>query len=635
VEAIVKRFSTAAMSHGSTSSEAHATLAIAMNRLGGLSNSGEGGEDPERYQDERNSTIKQVASGRFGVTPAYLASASELQIKMAQGSKPGEGGQLPGHKVTDEIGRIRHTTPGVQLISPPPHHDIYSIEDLSQLIYDLKQANPRAAVSVKLVAEAGVGTVAAGVAKGGADVILISGHSGGTGASPLSSIKNAGVNWELGLAEAQQTLVLNGLRGRVRLRTDGGLKTGRDVVMAALLGADEFSFGTAALVAEGCVMARTCHSNNCPVGIATQRPELRAKFTGTPEQVIHFLLHIAQEVREILATLGARTLDEVIGCTELLRQVRRGVAESDRVDLSALLERLDQPGDAIGNTEAWNGRVTTSELNLQILHDAAPALERGQAVELAYPIINCDRTTGATLAGAIGARYGDAGLPEGTITLRYTGSAGQSFGAFQARGVRTLLVGEANDYVGKGMAGGEISVRMRPEARYASHENTIIGNTVLYGATGGALYAAGRAGERFAVRNSGAVAVIEGLGDHGCEYMTGGVVLVLGATGRNFAAGMTGGLAYVFDEEGSFATRCNPEMVELGAVDDEDDSNIRALLERHLELTGSLRAADLLERWQSVRGQFVRVSPRGLKVQMPQAWLELRERVAEAHATQR
>jgi len=574
VEAIVKRFSTAAMSHGSTSSEAHSTLAIAMNRLGGLSNSGEGGEDPARYSDERNSTIKQVASGRFGVTPAYLASASELQIKMAQGSKPGEGGQLPGHKVTDEIGRIRHTTPGVQLISPPPHHDIYSIEDLSQLIYDLKQANPRAAVSVKLVAEAGVGTVAAGVAKGGADVILISGHSGGTGASPLSSIKNAGVNWELGLSEAQQTLVLNGLRGRVRLRADGGLKTGRDVVMAALLGADEYSFGTAALVAEGCVMARTCHSNNCPVGIATQRPELRAKFTGTPEQVIHFLLHVAQEVRELLARLGARTLDEVIGRTDLLHQVRRGVAESDRVDLSALLERLDQPGDAIRNIEAWNGRVTTSELNLQILHDAAPALEHGQTVELEYPIVNCDRTVGATLAGAIGARYGDAGLPEGTITLRYIGSAGQSFGAFQARGVRSLLVGEANDYVGKGMAGGEIIVRLRPEARYVSHENTIIGNTVLYGATGGALYAAGRAGERFAVRNSGAVAVIEGLGDHGCEYMTGGVVLVLGATGRNFAAGMTGGLAYVFDEDGSFATRCNTEMVELGAVDVEDEANI-------------------------------------------------------------
>jgi glutamate synthase (ferredoxin) len=628
VESIVKRFSTAAMSHGSTSSEAHETLAIAMNRLGGLSNSGEGGEDPARFRDERNSTIKQVASGRFGVTPGYLASASELQIKMAQGSKPGEGGQLPSHKVTEEIGRIRHTTPGVQLISPPPHHDIYSIEDLSQLIYDLKQVNPRAAVSVKLVAEAGVGTIAAGVAKGGADVILISGHSGGTGASPLSSIKNAGVNWELGLAEAQQTLVLNGLRGRVRLRTDGGLKTGRDVVMAALLGADEFSFGTAALVAEGCVMARTCHSNNCPVGIATQRPELRAKFTGTPDQVVHFMLHIAQEVREVLAGLGVRSLDEVIGRVDLLRQVKRGVAESDRVDLSSLLERLDQPGDAIRNAEAWNGRVTTSDLNAQILADAIPALEHGQAVELEYTIVNCDRTVGATLAGAIGSRYGDAGLPEGAISLRFTGSAGQSFGAFQARGVRTLLSGEANDYVGKGMAGGEIIVRPRAEARYAAHENTIIGNTVLYGATGGALHAAGRAGERFAVRNSGAVAVVEGLGDHGCEYMTGGVVLVLGATGRNFAAGMTGGLAYVFDEEGSFPTRCNAEMVELDALEAEDEFNIRALLQRHLEVTGSQRAADLLDRWDSVRSQFVRVAPRGIQVKMPKAWIELRERVA-------
>ncbi|HEU5100009.1 MAG TPA: glutamate synthase large subunit [Roseiflexaceae bacterium] len=630
VESIVRRFSTAAMSHGSTSSEAHATLAVAMNRLGGLSNSGEGGEDPERFQDERNSTIKQVASGRFGVTPGYLASASELQIKMAQGSKPGEGGQLPGHKVTEEIARIRHTTPGVQLISPPPHHDIYSIEDLSQLIYDLKQVNPRAAVSVKLVAEAGVGTVAAGVAKGGADVILISGHSGGTGASPLSSIKNAGVNWELGLAEAQQTLVLNGLRGRVRLRADGGLKTGRDVLMAALLGADEFSFGTAALVAEGCVMARTCHSNNCPVGIATQRPELRAKFTGTPEQVIHFMLHIAQEVRELLAELGARTLDEVIGRTDLLRQIKRGVAESDRVDLSALLERLDQPGEAIRNTQAWNGRVATSEMNAQILRDATPALEHGNEAELEYTIINCDRTVGATLSGAIGERYGDAGLPEGTITLRFTGSAGQSFGAFQARGVRTVLVGEANDYVGKGMAGGEIVVRPRAESRYATHENTIIGNTVLYGATGGALYAAGRAGERFAVRNSGAVAVVEGLGDHGCEYMTGGVVLVLGATGRNFGAGMSGGLAYIFEEEGSFPTRCNTDMVEFSALEAEDEANIRALLAQHLELTGSRRAADLLARWEQVRSQFLRVVPRGMRATMPKAWLELRERVAAA-----
>ncbi len=627
VETILRRFSTAAMSLGSTSSEAHETLAIAMNRIGGLSNSGEGGEAPERYNDERNSPIKQVASGRFGVTPAYLASARELQIKMAQGSKPGEGGQLPGHKVTEEIARVRHTMPGVQLISPPPHHDIYSIEDLSQLIYDLKQVNPRAAVSVKLVSEAGVGTIAAGVAKGGADVILISGHSGGTGASPLSSIKNAGVNWELGLAETQQTLVLNGLRGRVRLRADGGLKTGCDVVMAALLGADEYSFGTAALVAEGCVMARTCHTNNCPVGIATQRADLRAKFTGTPEQVIHFFAHIAQEVREILASLGARSLDEVIGRADLLRQIKRGHAEADRLDLSPLLERLDAAGDPIRNTERWNGYAKVSDLNLQLLEAAAAAVERQAPVELELTIGNCDRTIGATLSGAIGGRYGDAGLPEGTITVRCSGSAGQSFGAFLAPGVRFLLTGEANDYVGKGMAGGEIVVRPAAAARYATHENTIIGNTVLYGATGGSLFAAGRAGERFGVRNSGAVAVIEGLGDHGCEYMTGGMVLVLGMTGRNFAAGMTGGVAYVLDEDGSFPVRCNAELIELGQLDGEDEANIRTLLQRHLGLTGSPRAADLLDRWEQVRDQFVRIAPRGFKIQMNQAWIKLRERV--------
>jgi glutamate synthase (ferredoxin) len=647
VEAILRRFSTAAMSLGSTSSEAHETLAIAMNRIGGLSNSGEGGEAPERYNDERNSPIKQVASGRFGVTPAYVASARELQIKMAQGSKPGEGGQLPGHKVTEEIARVRHTMPGVQLISPPPHHDIYSIEDLSQLIYDLKQANPQAAVSVKLVSEAGVGTIAAGVAKGGADVILISGHSGGTGASPLSSIKNAGVNWELGLAETQQTLVLNGLRGRVRLRADGGLKTGRDVVMAALLGADEYSFGTAALVAEGCVMARTCHTNNCPVGIATQRPDLRAKFSGTPEQVIHFFAHIAQEVREILASLGARSLDEVIGRADLLRQIKRGYAEADRLDLSQVLERLDDTGEPIRNIDRWNGRVTTSELNARILADALSSLglkvksaelpnpnqlstlnsQLLTPIELRYEISNCDRAVGATLSGTIGGRYGDAGLPEGTITVRFRGSAGQSFGAFLAPGVRFLLTGEANDYVGKSMGGGEIVVRPSAAARYATHENTIIGNTVLYGATGGSLYAAGRAGERFAVRNSGAVAVIEGLGDHGCEYMTGGIVLVLGATGRNFAAGMTGGVAYVLDEDGSFPVRCNAELIELGQLDGDDEANIRTLLQRHLELTGSPRAADLLDRWEHVRDQFVRVAPRGVKIQMNQAWIKLRERV--------
>jgi glutamate synthase (ferredoxin) len=626
IEAIVGRFSTAAMSLGSTSSESHETLSIAMNRLGGLSNSGEGGEDPARYGTERNSSIKQVASGRFGVTPAYLVSARELQIKMAQGSKPGEGGQLPGHKVTEEIARVRHTMPGVQLISPPPHHDIYSIEDLSQLIYDLKQANPSAAVSVKLVSEAGVGTIAAGVAKGGADVVQISGHSGGTGASPLSSIKNAGVNWELGLAETQQTLVLNGLRGRVRVRIDGGMKTGRDVVLAALLGADEFSFGTAALVAEGCIMARTCHSNNCPVGIATQRPELRAKFTGTPEQVVHFFLHLAEEVREIMASLGVRTLNELVGRADLLRQVPRGLPEADRISLAPLLERLDTPGNPISNVEPQNGRVTVSALNAQLLADSAPALDRGETITLSYPITNVDRTIGATLSGEIGARFGDAGLPEETITLRFTGSAGQSFGAFLSPGVRIVLTGEANDYVGKGMAGGEIVVRLPADARYVSHEATIVGNTVLYGATGGALYVSGRAGERFAVRNSGALAVVEGMGDHGCEYMTGGLVLVLGTTGRNFAAGMTGGLAYVFDEDGTFPVRCNTDLVDMVRLDPQDEENIRALLARHHEVTGGCRALDLLKRWDIVRSQFWRVHPRGLTaIRLPQTLAKVRE----------
>jgi glutamate synthase (ferredoxin) len=626
IEAIARRFSTAAMSHGSTSAEAHETLSIAMNRIGGMANSGEGGEDPSRYGNERNSAIKQVASGRFGVTPAYLASGKELQIKMAQGSKPGEGGQIPGIKVTEEIARNRYTVPGVSLISPPPHHDIYSIEDLAQLIYDLRQVNPSAAISVKLVAEAGVGTVAAGVAKGGADVIHISGHSGGTGASPLSSIKNAGVNWELGLAETQQTLVLNGLRGRVRVRVDGGLKTGRDVIFAALLGADEFSFGTAALVAEGCVMARACHLNSCPVGIATQRPELRAKFTGVPEDVVHFFLHIAQEVRELLAQLGARTLSEIVGRTDLLQQIRSENADANTLDLKPLLAQLGAPGAPIRNTDAWNGRITVSDFNQRILADAQPALTQGRPVDLSYKIINVDRSASTTLSGAIGAQFGPDGLPEGTITLRFTGSAGQSLGAFLAPGIRLLVEGEANDYVGKGMGGGEIVVRPSPRARFAWNLSSIIGNTCLYGATGGALFAAGRAGERFAVRNSGAVAVIEGSGDHTCEYMTGGVVVVLGSTGRNFGAGMTGGLAYVLDSDNSFASRCNTDMVDLTALDAQDEENMRALLIRHLEVTSSPHAADLLRHWEAVRSQFVCVRPRGTAgFQMPRALHHLRK----------
>lgn len=628
IESIVPRFSTAAMSHGSTSSEAHETMAIAMNRLGGLSNSGEGGEDPARFGDERNSPIKQVASARFGVTTAYLVSARELQIKMAQGSKPGEGGQLPAHKVSEEIARIRHSSPGIELVSPPPHHDIYSIEDLAQLIYDLKQVKPGVDVSVKLVAEAGVGTVAAGVAKAGADIILISGHSGGTGASPLSSIKNAGVNWELGLAEAQQTLVLNGLRGRVRLRADGGLKTGRDVVMAALLGADQFSFGTAALVAEGCLMARTCHSNNCPVGIATQRPELRAKFAGTPEAIMHFFMHVAMEVREILASLGARSLSEITGRSDLLQQVERGYPEADMFDLSALIARVDGPGDAISHVMQAVPRSRGS-LNDILLHACKGAIEHAWKTDLSYPITNRDRTVGATLSGAIAACRGNAGLPHDTVTVHFKGSAGQSFGAFLVSGVHLRLEGEANDYVGKGMSGGEIAIHPSRKSRYASHQNALLGNTVLYGATGGALYAAGRAGERFAVRNSGAVAVVEGVGDHGCEYMTGGVVLVLGTTGRNFAAGMTGGLAYVYDEDDTFRLRCNQDTVGLAPLSTRDEAILLSLLMRHVELTGSRRADEFLLGWDSVRERFLQVYPLGQAVARLPHILRLHEKQLE------
>ncbi|GAB4442685.1 MAG: glutamate synthase large subunit [Chloroflexi bacterium OHK40] len=611
IEQIVRRFSTAAMSHGSTSLEAHQTLSIAMNRLGGMANSGEGGEAPERYKDERNSRIKQVASGRFGVTPAYLASASELQIKMAQGAKPGEGGQLPGHKVNEEIARIRHTVPGVALISPPPHHDIYSIEDLAQLIYDLRQANPNAVISVKLVATAGVGTIAAGVAKGYADCILISGHAGGTGASPLSSIKNAGVPWELGLAETQQTLVLNGLRARVRLRADGGLKTGRDVLVAALLGADEFSFGTAALVAEGCIMARACHNNTCPVGIATQRQDLRAKFPGKPEMVMAFFRYLAQEVRELLAANGLRSIDEAIGRTDLLRQRASGLPGADDLDLTPLLGAARMiAGNEIRHNGRRNPLPPEESLNERIMHDTRGALAARGPVTLSYAIRNRDRSVGTRLAGTIGQLYGDKGLPAGTIVIKLHGSAGQSFGAFNAPGMELHLTGDANDYVGKGMAGGLIAITPGPGARFAWHENTIAGNTLLYGATGGELYAAGQVGERFAVRNSGANAVVEGVGDHGCEYMTGGTVVILGATGRNFGAGMTGGTAYVLDEAGTFAQRYNPQLVEMQPLTSRDEARIQALLRRHVELTGSPRGAEILSRWENYRGRFWAVVPR-------------------------
>ncbi len=632
IEAIVRRFSTAAMSHGSTSMEAHETLSIAMNRLGGMANSGEGGEDHSRYKDERNSRIKQVASGRFGVTPAYLASAAELQIKMAQGAKPGEGGQLPGHKVNEEIARIRHTVPGVALISPPPHHDIYSIEDLAQLIYDLKQVNPSARVSVKLVATAGVGTIAAGVAKGYADTILISGHAGGTGAAPLSSIKNVGLPWELGLAETQQTLVLNGLRERVRLRADGGLKTGRDVVTAALLGADEYSFGTAALVAEGCIMARACHNNTCPVGIATQRLDLRAKFPGKPEMVMAFFRYMAQEVREILASLGLRSLDEAVGRSDLLRQRRRGHAGADSLDLTPVISADHlTPGAAISHSGGRNTLPHEESLNERMIQDTRAALAARGPVALSYNIRNRDRSVGSRLAGAIGQIYGDKGLPTGTITISLKGSAGQSFGAFNAPGVDLLLTGEANDYVGKGMAGGTIVIAPDARARYAPHENVIAGNTLLYGATGGELYAAGQVGERFAVRNSGATAVVEGVGDHGCEYMTGGTVVILGATGRNFGAGMTGGQAFVLDEAGTLERRYNPQLVELRPLSARDAARIQQLIKRHVELTGSARGAEVLARWEVYRSLFKAVTPRDAVARIENA-VEGTEEVKSARA---
>jgi glutamate synthase domain-containing protein 2/glutamate synthase domain-containing protein 3 len=618
--AITRRFCTGAMSFGSLSAEAHETLAIAMNRLGGRSNSGEGGEDPTRFGTERNSAIKQVASARFGVTAEYLVNATELQIKISQGAKPGEGGQLPGHKVDAIIAKTRHSTPGVTLISPPPHHDIYSIEDLAQLIYDLKAICPNAAVSVKLVAEAGVGTVAAGVAKARADLILISGDSGGTGASPLSSIMRAGSPWELGLAETQQTLVINGLRGRVRLQTDGQLKTGRDVVVAALLGADEFGFATAPLIVEGCVMMRKCHLNTCPVGIATQDPELRARFAGQPEHVVNYFFFIAEEVRELLAQLGVRTMDEMIGRTDLLRaRPTSDNAKANTLDLSSLLH-LATPAAAPGTREdrvvrrhvRSRQRHVDAEgaMNRMLMELARPAIEAGERVNAALSINNADRAVGATLSGEIARRYGNTGLPDDTVTLKFTGSAGQSFGAFLARGVSMELEGEANDYVGKGLSGGRLIVRHPRASQFIPDQTVLIGNTVLYGATGGEAYFAGVAGERFAVRNSGVTAVVEGVGDHGCEYMTGGTVVVLGRTGRNFAAGMSGGMAFVLDEFGELQKQCNTQMVQLGPVTDSGDRDmLRHLVEQHARFTGSARAKRELNRWDIALRHFVAVVP--------------------------
>jgi len=633
VQAILSRFSTSAMSHGALSREAHEALAIAMNRLGARSNSGEGGEDPARYGTWSNSAIKQVASARFGVTPEYLCSALELEIKMAQGSKPGEGGQLPGHKVTPEIARIRHTLPGIPLISPPPHHDIYSIEDLAQLIYDLRQIHPTARIAVKLVAEAGIGTIAAGVVKAGADVVHVSGYDGGTGASPLGSIKHAGIPWELGVSEVHRVLCANGLRERVRVRVDGGLKTGRDVVVAALLGADEFGFGTATLVALGCVMARQCHLNTCPVGVASQREDLRARFPGRPEHVERFFLFIAEEVREILAELGVRSLDEIVGRTDLLAPREMGAGESLSADsrwgvliphrearlfLDELLRHGPSPRTHPSHACNPSSRRRSSALTLdeRLLPEVKPAIEGECSVCLTLPIRNTDRTVGARIAGEIVRRYGDAGLPGTEIELRFRGTAGQSFGAFCVSGMRLILFGDANDYVGKGMRGGEIIVRPPEDAPYVWHENVIMGNTVLYGATGGRLFAAGRAGERFAVRNSGAIAVVEGVGDHGCEYMTGGVVLVLGEVGRNFAAGMTGGLAFVFDERGQLRQRYNSELVRLAQLDSADEELVRALLRAHLRATASPRAQELLDRWEEWGAFFRKIVPLSVDEQM-------------------
>ncbi|MDE2480100.1 MAG: glutamate synthase subunit alpha, partial [Betaproteobacteria bacterium] len=662
---IVRRFATGAMSLGSISTEAHATLAVAMNRIGGKSNTGEGGEDPLRYRQEMRSgdagigdgatlasvlgeqrvvsdiplkagdslrsKIKQVASGRFGVSAEYLASADQIQIKMAQGAKPGEGGQLPGGKVSEYIGMLRYSVPGVGLISPPPHHDIYSIEDLAQLIHDLKNANPRASISVKLVSESGVGTVAAGVAKAKADHVVIAGHDGGTGASPLSSIKHAGSPWEIGLAETQQTLVLNRLRGRIRVQVDGQIKTGRDVVIGALLGADEFGFATAPLVVEGCIMMRKCHLNTCPVGVATQDPELRRRFQGKPEHVVNYFFFIAEEVRSIMAQLGVRRFDDLVGRADLL-DMRAGIQhwKAQGLDFSRVFHRPVLAEDVAVRQVDEQDHGLQKALDHQLIERARPALERGEKVQFIQNVRNVNRTVGAMLSGEVARRYGHDGLPDDTIHIQMEGTGGQSYGAFLARGITLYLIGDANDYTGKGLSGGRIAVRPSIEFRGDAPQNIIVGNTVLYGALEGEAFFRGVAGERFAVRNSGATAVVEGTGDHGCEYMTGGTVVVLGETGRNFAAGMSGGVAYVYDPDGQFARRCNTSMVALERVlpDAEqratqgealwhrgrtDEEQLRALLQAHHRWTGSLRARELLDQWEAARGRFVKVFPHEYK----------------------
>jgi glutamate synthase domain-containing protein 2/glutamate synthase domain-containing protein 1/glutamate synthase domain-containing protein 3 len=633
---IVKRFSTGAMSLGALSREAHETLAIAMNRLGAKSNTGEGGEDPSRYTpdengDLRRSAIKQVASGRFGVTIHYLVNADQLQIKMAQGAKPGEGGQLPGHKVDEYIANIRKSTPGVGLISPPPHHDIYSIEDLKQLIYDLRCANPSASVSVKLVSEVGVGTVAAGVAKANADHVTISGHDGGTGAAVQSAVHAAGVPWEIGLAETQQTLLLNDLRSRITVEVDGQLKTGRDVVVGALLGADEFGFSTAPMIAMGCIMMRVCHLNTCPVGVATQDPDLRKRFRGTPEHVINYLMFIAEEVRGIMASLGVRHFVDLIGRADLL-ETDEAIDhwKSHGVDLSMILTVPELPADTPRSKTRPQIAVLDDALDWELLRLCAPAIDTGQPVRLGpIPIRNLNRTVGGILSGEIARRHGERGLPDGAIDISFSGSAGQSFAAWLAPGVTFSLRGETNDYAGKGLSGGVVSVRPPESALFRAEENSIVGNTVLYGATAGRAFFRGLAGERFAVRNSGAHAVVEGVGDHGCEYMTGGRVVVLGTTGRNFAAGMSGGIAYVYDKDRRFERRCNLELVDLDTLTETDEEEVKALISEHGQRTGSLVARNLLASWERARQRFVKVMPRDYK----QALTERQQEAAQAVGT--
>jgi glutamate synthase (NADPH/NADH) large chain len=616
ITAIRKRFVTPGMSLGALSPEAHKTLNVAMNRIGAKSDSGEGGEDPAHFHAEANgdnpsAKIKQVASGRFGVTAEYLGACEELEIKVAQGAKPGEGGQLPGLKVTALIARLRHSTPGVTLISPPPHHDIYSIEDLAQLIYDLKQVNPRAKVTVKLVSSSGVGTIAAGVAKAKADVILVSGHNGGTGASPATSIKYAGLPWEMGLTEAHQVLSMNNLRGRVTLRTDGGLRTGRDVVMAAMLGAEEFGIGTAALIAMGCIMVRQCQSNTCPVGVCTQDERLRAKFTGSADKVVNLITFYATEVREILASIGARSLDEVIGRADLLTQVSRGSTHLDDLDLNPLLITVDGARATVFDRTRPRNEVPDT-LDAEIVKDAARFLEDGEKMQLAYAVQNTHRTIGTRVSAHIVRRFGMRNdLQPDHLTIRLAGSAGQSLGAFAAPGLRIEVDGEANDYVGKGLSGGTIVVRPPMASPLVAADNAIIGNTVLYGATGGHLFAAGRAGERFAVRNSGAQVVVEGCGTNGCEYMTGGVAVVLGRIGANFGAGMTGGMAYVWDPEGRAQGLINMDSLVIGPVAvDHWEAQLRSLVERHHAETGSRRAGEILGEWALSLPRFLQVCPK-------------------------